>query len=354
MAEAGNTAASDESIKLAAAISLLRSKFNKNCNAISPSQSDTLLRWKRKVRLAEEDETEQLKASVDFLVELCETVSSVDDSKFANLAHQSVDFILGILLSSPIEVLFLVSSFSFLSSKIWHIMMYTLYLTHVHLQTQWSGFLVVRDRRRETILVAHPVLLPIQPLTLAISLKNLLSTGRNLELVERIINSLVTRLTMKMCSYLSENGSQHSGTSAQFCIQHMVRKLGSEPYIGQRAILSVCQRILVLAERLLFSDPFDDTFPDMHECMFIMIQLIEFLVADYLLEWSKAEDFDTMLLEDWMMSIIQARKALELLESRNGLYSLYMDRVTGELAKHVGGISLLQKIKPDIFNRLFQ
>ncbi|WJX96781.1 hypothetical protein P8452_77944 [Trifolium repens] len=371
MADAVNAAASDESIKLAVAISLFRSKFIKNCNAISPSQSETLLRWKRKAKerkqeilrlredlketqdvshcdlfpesasckcyffdnlerlspkfdgnassnnrfndvlrrrflrqvrfkerrrrigssssssqqrislgLAEEDEIEQLKASVDFLVDLCETVSSVDDSKFANLAHESVDFIL-------------------------------------------------------------------------VSLKNLLSTRRNLELVERIINSLVTRLTMKMCSYLSENGSQHSGTSAQFCIQHLVRKLGSESYIGQRAILSVCQRILVLAERLLFSDPFDDTFPDMHECMFIMIQLIEFLVADYLLEWSKAEDFDTMLLEDWMMSIIQARKALELLESRNGLYSLYMDRVTGELAKHVGGISLLQKIKPDIFNRLF-
>ncbi|WJX15376.1 hypothetical protein P8452_05524 [Trifolium repens] len=47
--------------------------------------------------LVEEDETEQLKASVDYLVELCETVSPVDDSKFANLAHQSVEFILGII-----------------------------------------------------------------------------------------------------------------------------------------------------------------------------------------------------------------------------------------------------------------
>lgn len=65
-------------------------------------------------------------------------------------------------------------------------------------------------------------------------------------------------------------GSQHTGTNAQFCIQHLVRKLGSEHCIGQRAILSVCQRILVGAERLLFSDPFDDAFPDLHECMFIM------------------------------------------------------------------------------------
>lgn len=65
-------------------------------------------------------------------------------------------------------------------------------------------------------------------------------------------------------------GSQHSDTDAQFYVQHLIRKLGSEAYIGQRAILSVCQRILMLAERLLFSDPFDDAFPDMHECMFRM------------------------------------------------------------------------------------
>ncbi|TKY54687.1 hypothetical protein E2542_SST19099 [Spatholobus suberectus] len=175
-----------------------------------------------------------------------------------------------------------------------------------------------------------------------------------MELVEGIINSLVARLIRQMCSPLSENGSQHTGTNAQFCIQHLIRKLGSEPYIGQRAILSVCQRILVLAERLLFSDPFDDGFPDMHECMFIMIQLIEFLVADYLLEWSKAEDFDNVLLEDWVTSIIQARKALELLESRNGLYVLYMDRVTGELAKQLGGVSSFLKLKPDVINGLFR
>ncbi|MED6107336.1 hypothetical protein PIB30_012985 [Stylosanthes scabra] len=190
--------------------------------------------------LSEEDETEQLKASVDFLVDLCD---SVDDSKFANLAHQAEEFILG---------------------------------------------------------------------------------------------------------------SQHSDPNAQYCIQHLVRKLGSEAYIGQRALLSVCQRILVLAERLLFSDPFDDAFPDMHECMFIMIQLIEFMVSDYLLEWSKSENFDRVLLEDWVTSIIQAKKALELLENRNGLYVLYMDRVTGELAKQFGGASLQKLIKQDTFNSLLR
>ncbi|KAK7265174.1 hypothetical protein RJT34_32790 [Clitoria ternatea] len=370
MGEDGGARTSDESLKLAVAISLLRSKAlktTKDSSALSPSQSDALLRWKRKakerkqeiLRLREDlkdaqdvlhcdlfpesasckcyffdnfgelspkhhatgfdtrfsdvlrrrflrqvrfnerrrrvsssssqqrlssglidDETEQLRASVDFLVELCGSVSPVDNSKFANLAHQAVDYIL-------------------------------------------------------------------------ISLKNLLSMGKNLELVERIINSLVTRLIKQMCSPLSENGSQNTSTNAQYYIQHLIRKLGSEPYIGQRAMLSVCQRIMVLAERLLFSDPFDDGFPDMHECIFIMIQLIEFLVADYLLEWSKAADFDNMLFEDWVTSIIQASKALELLESRNGLYALYMDRVTGELVKQFGGVAAFRKLKPDIINSLF-
>ncbi|KAL9326069.1 hypothetical protein ACSQ67_006714 [Phaseolus vulgaris] len=376
MAEKEDARGSDESLKLAVAISLLRSKILKNANessALSPSQSDALLRWKRKAKerkqevlrlredlkdakdashcdlfpesaackcyffdkigevnptvhgtgcdtrfsdvlrrrflrqvrfkerrrkigssspssssqqrlslgLIKEDEAEQLRASVDFLVDLCSSQSPVDDSKFSNLAHQAVDFIL-------------------------------------------------------------------------VALKNLLSMGRNHEFVEGIVNSLVTRLSRQMCTSLSENGSQHTGTNAQFCVQHLIRKLGSEPYIGQRAILSVCQRLSVLAERLLFSDPFDDGFPEMHECMFIMIQLIEFLVADYLLEWSKAEDFDNMLLEDWVTSIVQARKALELLESRNGLYALYMDRVAGELAKQLGGVSSFLKLKPDIINCLLR
>ncbi|KAK7388392.1 hypothetical protein VNO78_23208 [Psophocarpus tetragonolobus] len=389
MAETEEARRSDESLKLAVAISLLRSKVLKNSkesNALSPSQSDTLLRWKRKAKerkqeilrlredlkdaqdashcdlfpqsaackcyffdcfgelnpkhlgsgcetrfsdvlrrrflrqvrfkerrrrvgssssksqqrislgLIEDDEIEQLRASVDFLVEICD---SVDDSKFANLTHQAVDYI-------------------------------------------------------------------------SVALKNLLSMRRNLEFVEGIVNSLVTRLLRQMCPPFSENGSQHTGTKAQFCIQHLIRKLGTEPYIGQRAIFCVCQRILVLAERLLFSDPFDDSFPVMHESMFVMIQLIEFLVADYLIEWVKAENFDnaikmnqvyksklsgdhgiTELLEDWVTSIIQARKALELLESRNGLYALYMDRVTGELAKQLGGVSSFLKLNPDIINCLF-
>jgi hypothetical protein len=60
-----------------------------------------------------------------------------------------------------------------------------------------------------------------------------------------------------------------------------------------------------------------------------------------------------VLFEEWVASILHVRKALELLESRNGLYVLYMDRVTGELAKQVGQSSSLQMLKPEILDNLF-
>ncbi|EOY31471.1 Multipolar spindle 1, putative isoform 4 [Theobroma cacao] len=84
------------------------------------------------------------------------------------------------------------------------------------------------------------------------------------------------------------------------------------------------------------------------------IQLIEFLVSDYLLTWSTNEGFDNILFEEWVTSLVQARKAVEVLESRNGLYVVYIDRVTGELAKLVGQVPLLQKLNSDIFDALFR
>lgn len=59
-----------------------------------------------------------------------------------------------------------------------------------------------------------------------------------------------------------------------------------------------------------------------------------------------------MLFEEWMISILHAKKALELLESRNGLYVLYMDRVTGELANQISNIRRLRELKPDIVDDL--
>ncbi|XP_062078449.1 protein MULTIPOLAR SPINDLE 1 [Humulus lupulus] len=227
--------------------------------------------------LDNENELEQLKAAIDFLVELCETVSPVEDVNFANWSHQAVDFILA-------------------------------------------------------------------------TLKNLLTTAKNMECVEGYISSLVTRLVKRMCS--PENESSNSSMDSQFYVQHLIRKLGSESYIGQRAMLSVSQTLSVLAESILFADPFDAAFHHWHECMFIMIQLIEFLISDYLSMWSKDEGFDKMLFEEWVVSICNARKALELLENRNGLYVLYIDRVTGELSKKVSQVSLLQKLKPEILVKL--
>ncbi|KAH9654335.1 protein MULTIPOLAR SPINDLE 1 [Citrus sinensis] len=330
---ASSSPQNDESIKLAVAISLLRSKLLhcRNQNADDPSSESDALRWKRKakdrkqellrlredlreaedalhydllpqsasckcyffdnlgklspsgagdgsdyrfndvlrrrflrqVRLQErrrkrtsdstqrrrftdlnsEDEVEQLRASVDFLVDLCDTVSPAEEANFANWSHQAVDFILG---------------------------------------------------------------------------------------------------EMTPCIIICQSFRMH-----------MIRKLAFDPYIGHRVMLLVSQRISVLAEKLLFSDPFDDAFPNMHSCMFLLMQLMEFVISEYLVTWSRAEAFDSLLFEEWVKSVLQARKAAELLENRNGLYVLYMDRVTGLLTKQVGQISSLPKFNRDILDKLF-
>ncbi|KAL5547548.1 hypothetical protein UlMin_002779 [Ulmus minor] len=76
------------------------------------------------------------------------------------------------------------------------------------------------------------------------------------------------------------------------------------------------------------------------------------LDSNYLPIWSKDEGFDKVLFEERLASILQARKALELLESRNGVYVLYMDRVTGELAKQVSQVLSLHNTKSDIVDNL--
>lgn len=63
---------------------------------------------------------------------------------------------------------------------------------------------------------------------------------------------------------------KHLKTSGGIYVQHLIRKLGSEPYVGQRAIFAISQRISILAENLLFMDPFDESFPEIDECMFIL------------------------------------------------------------------------------------
>ncbi|XP_075502023.1 protein MULTIPOLAR SPINDLE 1-like isoform X3 [Primulina tabacum] len=147
--------------------------------------------------------------------------------------------------------------------------------------------------------------------------------------------------------------SRHCQNNLQFYIQHLLRKLGTDPYVGQRVILSVSQRISLVAEILLFMDPFDRAFPKMHNCLYIMFELIEFLISDCLISWSTGQEFDLRILEDWVASIFHARKALELLEGRNALYMLYMDRIMGDLTRQLGRISSVRKLQPDVLTKLF-
>lgn len=64
-------------------------------------------------------------------------------------------------------------------------------------------------------------------------------------------------------------------------------------------------------------------------------------------------NYTAVLFEEWITSVLHARKAVELLESRNALYVLYMDRVIGELAKQVNEVPSLQQLNRDIGDNLF-
>jgi hypothetical protein len=58
------------------------------------------------------------------------------------------------------------------------------------------------------------------------------------------------------------------------------------------------------------------------------------------------------LFEEWVRSILKARKDLEILENMNGLYILYMDRVVAFLAKEVGPAAHQGKLDPQVFSKL--
>ncbi|CAL5000261.1 unnamed protein product [Urochloa decumbens] len=141
-------------------------------------------------------------------------------------------------------------------------------------------------------------------------------------------------------------------SDAQFSIQHLFRKLGNEEFIGQRIILAVSQKISNVSERLLLVDPFDDAFPDMHGNIFIMIQLIEFLISDYMKDWFCCEHFDKRLFEECVRSILKARNDLQILENMNGLYVVYIERMVGRLAREVAPATHQGKLDPEIFSKL--
>ncbi|KNA15200.1 hypothetical protein SOVF_100490 [Spinacia oleracea] len=185
------------------------------------------------------------------------------------------------------------------------------------------------------------------------SVTHVLSTGKDVSVTEGVISNLIVRLVKRMCTPLEDEVCDPE-TDGRIHIQHIIRMLGKASYVGQRIFLSVCHRISELAERLLLLDPFDESFPQIHDSMFVMIQLIEFLVSDYLVTWSKEEGFEISLFEEWLTSFLHARKTLQSMEKRSGLYALYMDRVTGEMARQVGQIPSFQTLNQDILDELFR
>ncbi|XP_015695784.2 protein MULTIPOLAR SPINDLE 1 [Oryza brachyantha] len=183
------------------------------------------------------------------------------------------------------------------------------------------------------------------------SLKNILSSEREKEIIEEIINGFVARLMKRMCA-TPENAGSVNCSDTQLSLQHLLRKLGNEEFVGQRIILGVSQKISNVSEKLLLVDPFDDAFPEMHSNMFIMIQLIELLISDYFNNWLYHHHFDKKLFEEWVRSILKARMDLEALESRNGLYVVYIERVIGRLAREVAPAAHQGKLDLEVLSKL--
>ncbi|KAL8160243.1 hypothetical protein V2J09_001780 [Rumex salicifolius] len=184
------------------------------------------------------------------------------------------------------------------------------------------------------------------------SLKNLLSLGKDTELIQITINNLVMHLITRMSTPLDED-VQNNGSDRQQDVQHIIRKLGSMSYVGQRVIVFVSQKIPEFTENLLCLDPFEASFASMHDSMFLLIQLIDFMISDYLRTWPDDESFDNGLFEEWVALFCRSHKALELHEDRMGLYVLYLDRVNSVLLRELGQASSLQKLNPEILQSLF-
>ncbi|XP_042449929.1 protein MULTIPOLAR SPINDLE 1-like isoform X1 [Zingiber officinale] len=184
------------------------------------------------------------------------------------------------------------------------------------------------------------------------SVKNILSSKKEPDLIEDTVNGLIMRLIRRMCTIPEHDGVLNSAPDPQSCVQHIIRKLGNEPFIGQRILLSVSQKSAAVVESLHFMDPFDESFPCLHGSMFLMIELMEFLISDYVRSWISIEVFDTRLLEEWIRSVIQTHKVSELFESRNGLYTLYIERVICELQKILSPLAKQGKLGVDILSYL--
>lgn len=58
------------------------------------------------------------------------------------------------------------------------------------------------------------------------------------------------------------------------------------------------------------------------------------------------------LFEEWVRSILKARKDLEVLDGRNGLYVVYIERVIGRLAREVAPAAHQGKLDLEVLSKL--
>lgn len=82
------------------------------------------------------------------------------------------------------------------------------------------------------------------------------------------------------------------------------------------------------------------------------IQLLEFLISDYMKVWLCCEHINKRLFEECTRSILKARNDLQILENMNGLYVVYIERVVGRLARDVAPAAHQGKLDLEVFSKL--
>ncbi|XP_078444059.1 multipolar spindle 1 [Wolffia australiana] len=178
------------------------------------------------------------------------------------------------------------------------------------------------------------------------SLRKLMASKNKDPLVEDVVNRLLTCLLQRMWPAIEKfgTGTPVANKVVDIHVQHLIRILGGDPYMGQWALFLVSQKISCVADTLLITDPFDDVYPNMHDYMYMMMQLTESILQDNLHEWTKKSTLDSKLFEEWLRSTLKAREAMGALENRNGLYLIYLDRIIGSTAKQLQLLSDQQSI----------
>lgn len=85
---------------------------------------------------------------------------------------------------------------------------------------------------------------------------------------EIFILDCITMLMFLSTLFLA--GPDSSCSDTQLYAQHLIRTLGGNFYVGQLALILISHKIKELGESLLLMDPFNDAFPAIHDCLFVM------------------------------------------------------------------------------------